>query len=72
MPDKAEKKNNRIKGYAIWIGILYLVMQHAFYLAGHHLALWFGFTPFLPKIALDNRIPIVSVFIVPYIWSYAY
>ena len=72
MPDKIEKKNNRIKGYAIWIGILYLIMQHSLYLAGHYLALWLGFTPFLPKIALDNRIPIVSVFIVPYIWSYAY
>ena len=21
MPDKTEKKNNRVKGYAIWIGI---------------------------------------------------
>ena len=29
MPDKTEKKNNRVKGYAIWIGILYLIMQHS-------------------------------------------
>ena len=72
MPDRIEKKNDRIKGYAIWIGILYLIMQHSLYLAGHTLALWFGFTPFSPKIPLDDRIPIVSVFIIPYIWSYAY
>ncbi len=70
--DRTENKTNRIKGYAIWMGILYLAMQHAFYLAGHNLALWFGFTPFLPKIALDDRIPIVSAFIIPYIWSYVY
>ena len=72
MPDKMEKKSIRIKGYAVWIGILYLIMQHVLYMAGHELALWFGFTPFLPKIALDDRIPIVSVFIIPYVWSYAY
>ena len=71
-PEKAEKKNTRVKGYAIWIGILYLIMQHSIYMVGHYFALWFGFTPFLPKIALDDRIPIVSVFIIPYIWSYAY
>ena len=71
-PDQTEKNNNRIKRYAIWMGILYLAMQHAFYLTGHFLALLIGFTPFLPKIALDDRIPIVSVFIIPYIWSYAY
>ena len=72
MTDKTERKNNRIQWYAVWIGILYLIMQHSLYLGGHYLASWFGFTPFLPKIALDDRIPIVSVFIIPYIWSYAY
>ena len=70
--DNTGMNNNRIKGYAIGIGILYLALQHAFYLAGHYLALLFGFTPFLPKIALDDRIPIVSAFIIPYVWSYAY
>lgn len=49
-PEKAEKKNNRVKGYAIWIGILYLIMQHSIYMIGHYFALWFGFAPFLPKI----------------------
>ena len=66
------EKTNRVKGYAIVIGIAYLILQHAFYLLGHYLATWFGFTPFLPKIALDDMIPIVSIFIIPYVWSYAY
>ena len=63
------EKTNRVKGYAIVIGIAYLILQHAFYLLGHYLATWFGFTPFLPKIPFDDMIPIVSIFIVPYIWS---
>ena len=67
-----EKKNDRVKGYGIVIGIVYLAMQHAFYLAGHYLATLFGFEPFLPKIAMDDMIPIVSIFIIPYVWSYAY
>lgn len=71
MIEKTEK-TNRVKGYAIVIGIAYLILQHAFYLLGHYLATWFGFTPFLPKIALDDMIPIVSIFIIPYVWSYAY
>lgn len=72
MTDVTERKTIRIKGYAIIIGILYLALQHGFYLAGHYLALLFGFKPFLPKIALDDMIPIVSAFIIPYIWSYIY
>ena len=69
-----EKTNGtgRIKLYAIIIGIVYLILQHAFYLAGHHLALLIGFEPFLPKIPLDDKIGIVSVFIIPYVWSYVY
>ncbi len=70
--ERTEKKLCRIKGYAILIGIVYLALQHSFYLAGHYLALLLGFTPFLPKIALDDRIPIVSAFIIPYVWSYLY
>ena len=72
MPEMTEKRTNRIKWYGIVLGILYLILQHAFYLAGHGLASLIGITPFLPKLALDDAIPIVSVFIVPYVWSYAY
>ena len=72
MTYKTEKSTNRIKGYGIVIGILYLIMQHGFYLLGHHLASRIGFEPFLPKIPFDDLIPIVSVFIIPYIWSYAF
>ncbi len=72
MMDTPAKKRNRIKGYAIPVGILYLVLQHSLYLAGHYLASWFGITPFLPKTPLDDMIPIVSIFIIPYIWSYIY
>ncbi|MBO4915352.1 MAG: phosphatase PAP2 family protein [Oscillospiraceae bacterium] len=69
---KASINSDRIKGWAVIVGILYLILQHAFYLAGHHLASLFGIEPFLPKIALDDMIPIVSAFIIPYVWSYIY
>ena len=72
MADNTERKPIRIKGYAIIIGLVYALSQHGFYLAGHYLASWFGFTPFLPKIAMDDMIPIVSAFIIPYVWSYLY
>ena len=72
MNGKKENGLKRLKLYAIVIGILYLILQHGFYLLGHYLASWFGFTPFLPKIALDDMIPLISVFIIPYVWSYAY
>lgn len=62
----------RIKPYAIIIGFAYALSQHGIYLTGHWLASLFGFTPFLPKIPLDDMIPIVSIFIIPYIWSYLY
>ena len=67
-----EKKPNRVKGYGIVIGIIYALSQHGFYLLGHVFATWVGLTPFLPKIGLDDMIPIVSIFIIPYVWSYLY
>ena len=72
MTDKTEKKFKDIKLYAIIIGILYLILQHGIYLLGHYLALWIGFEPFLPKIPFDDLIPIVSIFIIPYIWAYLF
>ena len=70
--DRVEKNPNRVKGYGIIIGFIYALSQHAFYLAGHYLATWIGFTPFLPKLPIDDLIPIVSIFIIPYVWSYAF
>ena len=72
MLNNTVKNSKRIPLYAIFIGILYLISQHGFYLLGHFLATVIGFTPFLPKVPLDDRIPMVSAFIIPYIWSYAY
>lgn len=70
--DRLVRNARPLKRWAIILGIAYLILQHAFYLAGHELALLIGFTPFSPKIALDDKIPLLSVFIIPYIWSYAY
>ena len=72
MSQKTEKNSIRIKPYAIIIGILYAILQHAVYLLGHALADWIGFEPFLPKIPLDDLIPIVSIFIIPYVWAYLF
>ena len=72
MTDKTGNIFKRIKPYAIVIGILYAVLQHGVYLLGHYLATWFGFEPFLPKIPFDDMIPIISIFIIPYVWSYLY
>ena len=72
MNGKIEKNFKDIKLYAVFIGILYAVLQHAVYLLGHYLASRIGFTPFLPKIPLDDMIPVVSIFIIPYVWAYLY
>lgn len=70
--DRAEKNPNRVKTYGVVIGIVYLALQHGFYLLGHYIADFIGFAPFLPKIAMDDAIPIVSAFIIPYVWAYLY
>ena len=72
MKSKTEKSFRNIKLYAVIIGILYAIMQHGIYLLGHYLADWFGFVPFLPKIPLDDLIPLVSIFIIPYVWAYLF
>ena len=73
MTNNTKKKEPIVKLYAVVIGIVYAASQHSFYLAGHFLSDWFKvMPPFLPKIPLDDMIPIVSVFIIPYVWSYLY
>lgn len=68
-----EKKENRVKLYGVIIGIITLAGQHGIYLLAHVISQWIGIAPWLPKIdAIDNLFPIVPIFIVPYIWSYAF
>ena len=69
---EAEKKQRRVPGYAIVLGILYLILQHGIYILGDAVARMLDITPYMPKIPFDDLIPIVSIFIIPYIWSYIY
>lgn len=67
------KPENRVKWYGIVIGIISAVIQHGIYLLGHGLAELIGNEPFLPKIAaIDDLIPVVPIFIIPYVWAYLY
>ena len=66
-----QKKPNRVKWYGIVIGIIWAVLQHEIYLWGHDLAGVIGFEAFYPKMPIDDLIPLVSVFIIPYVWAYA-
>ena len=63
---------DNIKRYGIIAGVATLVLQHAVYLLAHFISLHTGIEPFSPKLAIDDLIPIVPIFIIPYIWSYAY
>lgn len=67
------QKENRVKLYGVVLGIITLALQHGIYLLANDLAHVVGVTPFLPKIdAIDGAIPIVSVFIIPYVWAYVF
>ena len=63
---------DNIKRYGIIARVATLVLQHAVYLLAHFISLHTGIEPFSPKLAIDDLIPIVPIFIIPYIWSYAY
>ena len=68
-----QKKENGITLYGIIIGILMLALQHGIYLLCYDIARLIGITPFFPKIpAIDDAIKIVPLFIIPYVWAYAY
>ncbi len=68
-----EKKENRVKTYGVILGILTLAAQHGIYLLANEAAHLIGMTPFLPKIpAIDDLFPIISLFIIPYVWAYLY
>ena len=66
-------KENRVKPYGVIIGIVSVALQHGLYLGAHKLSLIVGNTPVCPKIsAIDDLIPIISLFLIPYAWSYVY
>ncbi|MBQ0009947.1 MAG: phosphatase PAP2 family protein [Ruminococcus sp.] len=68
-----ELKENRVKTYGIIIGVISLAAQHGIYLLSHFIATLIGIAPFSPKIeAIDGLIPLLPIFIIPYIWSYLY
>ena len=67
-----KKENSKIKLYGVIVGLVMLALQHGIYLLSNEIAKFVGITPFSPKIFIDNCIPIVPVFIVPYVWSYAH
>ena len=71
LPAEQKEKNNRVKWYGVVWGIGLLIFQHSMYLLATVIAGWIGIPPFLPKIeAIDDLIPLVPVFVLPYIWSY--
>lgn len=57
-----------------WLaGFLSLVIQAIFYYLSNFLAGAFGFTPISTKVAvIDNAIPIIAVFAIPYVYSYIF
>ena len=67
-----EKKENRVKLYGVIIGLVSLALQHAIYLGGHEIGTLVGITPILPKIGIDYVIPLLPVFIIPYVWAYVF
>ena len=69
----SEKKENRVKLYGVIVGIVSLALQHGLYLLANEIAQAVGMTPFSPKIdAIDGIIPILPIFILPYVWAYAF
>ena len=67
------RRENRVKWYGIVIGIVSALAQHAIYTLGHVLAEVIGIEPFLPKLpAIDDLIPVMPIFIIPYVWAYLY
>lgn len=71
--EKTDKKENRVKIYGVIIGIVTALMQHGIYLGAYKLSCLVGREPILPKInAIDDFIPVIPLFVLPYVWSYVY
>lgn len=70
---KEKEHKNKVKVYGVIIGLVSLALQHGIYLLANEIAGWVGVTPFLPKIeAIDGLFPIIPIFILPYVWAYAF
>lgn len=64
--------NTKVKSYGVILGLVTLALQHGVYLLAHYISVKVGNEPFSPKTPLDDLIPLVPAFILPYIWSYVY
>lgn len=70
---ETEKKENRVKLYGVIIGILSALAQHGIYLLAYDTSKLVGMKPFLPKLpVIDDAIPLLPIFIIPYIWAYLF
>lgn len=67
-----EKRKNRVRWYGVVWGIALLIFQHSMYLLANVIAGAIGLPAFSPKTAIDDLIPLVPVFILPYVWSYVF
>ena len=73
MSEFESKRENRVKLYGVLIGVFSALFQHVFYVFGNAAAQLIGITPVLTKIpAIDNAIPIIPIFIIPYAWAYIF
>lgn len=71
--NRTDKKENGVKLYGVIIGIITALLQHGIYLGAYKLSCLVGREPILPKIsAIDDLIPVIPLFVLPYVWSYIY
>ena len=73
MEEKEIKQKRKIKIYGIVMGIICFIFQYAIYRLANAISDGLNISPFSPKIAaIDDLIPVVSIFVIPYLWSYVY
>ncbi|HCZ22524.1 MAG TPA: hypothetical protein DHU72_03520 [Rikenellaceae bacterium] len=66
------RNKTMIPRYGVVAGFALFILQHAVYLLGNSLSGLIGNEPFCPKIAFDALIPVIPIFMLPYIWAYPY
>lgn len=69
-----EKNNKKIKIiYGLIVGLLCFGLQSLTYYIANTIIVSFDIKTYVPKIdAIDNYIPLLTIFVLPYVWSYAY